>query len=74
LAAQNDGRACPALAFFHVPLLEYEQALVDGEADLVGHRHESVCCPRINSDLFAAMLERGDIKGAFVWRRSCQRL
>jgi Calcineurin-like phosphoesterase len=66
LAAQRNGRAHPALAFFHIPLLEYEQALVDPKADVVGHRHESVCCPRINSGLFAALLERGDVRGTFV--------
>ncbi|UCD50274.1 MAG: metallophosphoesterase family protein [Phycisphaerales bacterium] len=66
LAAQHNDRGYPSLAFFHIPLPEYEQALTHGEADLVGHRHESICCPRINSGLFAAMLERGDVKGTFV--------
>lgn len=66
LAKERDGKPCPALAFFHIPLMEYEYALTDGHADIVGHRHESVCCPRINSGLFAAMLERGDVKGTFV--------
>lgn len=66
LAAEQNGKVYPSLAFFHIPLPEYERALTDGEADLVGHRHESICCPRINSGLFAAMLERGDVKGTFV--------
>jgi len=66
LAAERNGRAYPALAFFHIPLPEYERALTDGKADLVGHRHESICCPKINSGFFAAMLERGDVKGTFV--------
>ncbi len=66
LASERNGKPYPSLAFFHIPLMEYEYALTDGNADIVGHRHESVCCPRINSGLFAAMLERGDIKGTFV--------
>jgi len=66
LAQERDGKPYPALAFFHIPLLEYEYALTDAQADVVGHRHEGVACPRINSGLFAAMLERGDVKGTFV--------
>jgi len=66
LAAERGGRVYPSLAFFHIPLPEYERALSDGNADVVGHRHESICCPRINSGLFAAILERGDVKGTFV--------
>lgn len=66
LTRERDGKPCPALAFFHIPLLEYEYALTDGQADVVGHRHESVACPRINSGFFAAMLECGDVKGTFV--------
>jgi predicted MPP superfamily phosphohydrolase len=66
LAQERDGKPCPALAFFHIPLLEYEHALTDAQADVVGHRHEGVACPRINSGLFAAMLEHGDVKGVFV--------
>ncbi|MDI6449897.1 metallophosphoesterase family protein [Anaerobaca lacustris] len=66
LTAQRGGRPYPALAFFHIPLPEYEQALAAGNANLVGNRHEKVCCPEINSGFFAAMLECGDIKGTFV--------
>jgi len=66
LAKERAGGVYPALAFFHIPLMEYEYALSDSNAHLVGHRAERVCCPRINSGLFAAMLERGDVKGTFV--------
>lgn len=66
LAQEQGGKPYPALAFFHIPLLEYEYALTDAQADVVGNRHEGVACPRINSGLFAAMLERGDVKGTFV--------
>jgi hypothetical protein len=66
LAGDRGGRAYPALAFFHIPLPEYEQIMTDGQANVAGYRYEAVCCPRINSGLFAAMLERGDVKGTFV--------
>lgn len=66
LADGNGGRPYPALAFFHIPLPEYEQVLAASDANLAGYRYESVCCPKINSGLFAAMLECGDIKGTFV--------
>lgn len=66
LATQNGGQPCPALAFFHIPLPEYESALTAGNANLVGYRFESVCCPSINSGFFAAMVDCGDVKGTFV--------
>ncbi|HNY77031.1 MAG: metallophosphoesterase family protein [Sedimentisphaerales bacterium] len=66
LAAQNGGRPYPALAFFHIPLPEYEQVLAAPNTNLAGYRYESVCCPKINSGFFAAMLECGDVKGTFV--------
>jgi len=66
LADGNGGRPYPALAFFHIPLPEYEHVLAGGNANVAGYRYESVCCPQINSGFFAAMLERGDVKGTFV--------
>lgn len=66
LTAQHGGRPCPALAFFHIPLPEYDELLTAANANLAGYRYESVCCPDINSGFFAAMLECGDIKGTFV--------
>jgi hypothetical protein len=54
----------PALAFFHIPLPEYETAWAEGH-DVRGARNEAVNCPRINSGLFAAFHERGDVLGAF---------
>lgn len=66
LTAQRGGRPYPALAFFHIPLPEYEQVLAAANANIVGYRYEKVCCPEINSGFFAAMLECGDIKGTFV--------
>src|SRR5262249_30995622 len=47
----------PALAFFHIPLPEYEE--VWATAPCRGHRQEPVCRPALNSGLFAAIVERG---------------
>jgi hypothetical protein len=37
-----------------------------GKHSLVGERNECICTGPFNSGLFAAMLDRGDIKGVFV--------
>ncbi len=58
------GRRVPALAFLHIPLPEWEQAWNDGWGKR-GHRHEAACSPVVNSGLFAALLEHGDVVGAF---------
>lgn len=54
----------PALAFFHIPLPEYDS--VWQHATCYGRKEESVCCPRLNSGLFAAMVEQGDVMATFV--------
>lgn len=62
----NDGVPMPALAFFHIPLPEFHEATLGPDAFMVGTRKEKVCSPEINSGLGAAMLEAGDVMGAFV--------
>ncbi|SDW78372.1 metallophosphoesterase family protein [Paenibacillus sp. CF384] len=64
LRARNAGRTLPALAFFHIPIPEYEQVCHLGT--IQGIKGEAVCCPKLNSGLFTAMLEMGDIVGTFV--------
>lgn len=64
--AANDGEPMPALAFFHIPLPEFYEATLGPDAFMVGTRKEKVCSPEINSGLAAAMLEAGDVMGAFV--------
>lgn len=54
----------PALAFFHIPLPEYEE--VWRTRSCLGFRHEPVCAPAVNSGIFAAFLEAGDVMGTFV--------
>ncbi|GIN56128.1 metallophosphoesterase family protein [Lederbergia ruris] len=56
--------ALPALAFFHIPLPEYRDALNFGKVS--GNKLEQVCAPIINSGLFLALLESGEVMGTFV--------
>lgn len=62
----NGGIPIPSLAFFHIPLPEYNQAATYENAALFGIRKEKACAPALNSGLFTAMKEMGDIKGVFV--------
>lgn len=64
--AQNGGKPLPALAFFHIPLPEYNEAASDENAILRGTRMEEACAPKLNTGMFAAMKESGDVMGMFV--------
>lgn len=66
MTAANDGHPLPSLAFFHIPLPEFNLAAADESAPLIGIRGEKSCSPAVNSGLFAAMHEQGDVMGAFV--------
>jgi 3',5'-cyclic AMP phosphodiesterase CpdA len=63
MAETNGGRPVPSLLFFHIPLPEYEQ--VWRTRTCYGHRHEKPASPKVNSGLFAAMLETGGALGTF---------
>lgn len=65
-AARNGGTPLPALAFFHIPLPEYGEAASDQGAILRGTRMEGVAAPKLNSGMFTAMKEQGDVMGCFV--------
>lgn len=65
-AEQNGGTPLPALAFFHIPLPEYGQAARSEGCILRGNRMEPVCSPVLNSGLFTAIKEQGDVMGCFV--------
>lgn len=54
----------PALAFFHIPLPEFNE--VWNTRTCYGVKYEDVCCPKINTGMFAAMHEAGDVLGVFV--------
>ncbi|WP_334073503.1 MULTISPECIES: metallophosphoesterase family protein [Paenibacillus] len=53
----------PALAFFHIPIPEYKE--VWETQVCYGDKHEPVCCSQVNSGLFAAFVEMGDVMGTF---------
>lgn len=63
MASANGGRPVPSLLFFHIPIPEYVQ--VWRAETCYGHRYERPACPKINSGLFASMLEAGGTLGAF---------
>lgn len=62
----NNGVPLPALAFFHIPFPEYNEAARSEDALLIGTRKEKACSPGINSGLYAAMLHAGDVMATFV--------
>lgn len=55
-----------ALAFFHIPLPEYKTAFDDQKNFRRGVRYENECPPSINTGMFAAFFEAGDVLGTFV--------
>jgi 3',5'-cyclic AMP phosphodiesterase CpdA len=63
---RNQGNPLPSLAFFHIPLPEFHQAASNEGSILRGTRMEEVCSPNLNSGMFTAMKEAGDIMGIFV--------
>ena len=56
----------PSLAFLHIALPEYKYAAVYEKSPLIGIRREPVCAPEINTGLFAAMIQSGDVMGVFA--------
>lgn len=58
-----NGETVPGMMAFHIPLQEFYNAWINREAlNYTGERREVVCASEINSGLFAAMVDRGDIK------------
>lgn len=64
LAERNGGAPLPALAFFHIPLPEYDEVWKTKVCE--GHCSEWISSPKVNSGLFTAMVEMGDVMGTFV--------
>lgn len=63
---RNNGKPLPALAFFHIPLPEYAQAASSEDAQLYGIRREKSCPSALNTGMFTAMKQAGDVMGTFV--------
>lgn len=66
LCKENGGKPLQAYAFFHIALPEFHEAVMNENSVMVGTRMETVCSPQINSGMFAAMKEMGDVKAVFV--------
>lgn len=67
LTQQNNNIPYPALAFFHIPLIEY--GLMAGDSikfKLVGSKTEPECPGIINTGMYAAFMDAGDVMGTFV--------
>ncbi len=64
LTTQNGGVVLPSLAFFHIPLIEFNH--VAGKESTLGNKGEGVASPEINSGLFCSMVEQKDVMGVFV--------
>jgi hypothetical protein len=60
----NGGQPLPALAFFHIPLLEYYNT--EGKATTYGAKGEPGSPGKLNTGMFAAIAEMGDVKGVFA--------
>ena len=63
---RNEMKPLPALAFFHIPVPEYNEAWTSKKTAHFGSKNEDVSCAELNSGMFAAMLGCGDIMGVFV--------
>lgn len=61
---ENGGRPLPALAFFHIPLKEYNQ-LTENRTSY-GLKREGIGASEVNSGLFASFLDMKDVMGVFV--------
>jgi len=63
---RNNQVPLPALAFFHIPVPEYNNAWNSKKTVVFGSKNEDVSCAELNSGIFTAMLECGDVMGMFV--------
>jgi hypothetical protein len=60
----NGGQPLPALAFFHIPLIEWFN--IKGKDGTYGACGEGGSPGRINTGMYASFIEMGDVKGVFV--------
>lgn len=65
-ASKNGGTSYPGLAFFHIPLAEYAYMKAEKGEGIIGHKDETECPGKLNTGMFAAMRESGDVMGTFV--------
>lgn len=60
---RKHGAKIPGLMFFHIPLPEFHDMIESKK--IIGERHEPECPSAINGGMFAAVHDRGDVKGIF---------
>jgi predicted MPP superfamily phosphohydrolase len=63
-AELNNNTPVPSLAFFHIPLPEYE--FIADDATTIGDQFEGIASSEINSGLFASMIDKDNIMGVFA--------
>ena len=63
---QNNFKPLPALAYFHIPLPEYKTAFDDEKNVRFGERNEDECPADLNSGMFLAMREMGDVMATLL--------
>lgn len=61
----NGGKPIPSLMFFHIPLPEMEYAWSQTDSYIAGTHGEDICSPKMNSGMFTAIKEQGDVFGVF---------
>lgn len=60
------GYKIPGLMFFHIPLPEFRAISMNPkDTEMTGEKNEEEFNSSLNSGLFSAILQRGDIKGVF---------
>ncbi len=61
------GRKIPSLMMFHIPLIEFHGMLRNANrTQLRGEYNERLSTSEINSGMFAAVFQRGDVRAMFV--------
>ena len=61
---ENNHKPIPALAFFHIPLIEYKN--VQSKEATVGNKSEGVSSSDINSGMLPSFIDMKDVMGVFV--------
>lgn len=67
-ARLNGGEPVGALLFIHIPLPEYKLAAEGAPDKLLGRwkeKNKQICCSALNSGMFTALKEQGDITAVF---------
>ncbi len=59
---RHGGKPVPSMAFFHIPVPEYSQAIRDTSRVMMGNIGEEPGAPKFNSGLYLAMREQGDVQ------------